>query len=117
MNAHSAAVSAAGWLPASAVGRARSRFRGTTWQVSVASQASLPSTSALALHAAGAGPEGQHVHLDAQLVAGRYRAAELGPLNAGKDHQLLSRSGISAIMMMPPAWAMASTTSTPGMMG
>jgi hypothetical protein len=47
----------------------------------------------LGLHAPHAGLEGQHVHLDAQLIAGRDRAAELGLVDAGKDRQLLFAVG------------------------
>ena len=34
-----------------------------------------------------------------------------------KTASFVSRSGISVIMMMAPAWAIASITRTPGMMG
>jgi len=44
-------------------------------------------------------------------------AAKLGPLDACKDGQLLLAIGSSISMMMAPAWAIASITSTPGMMG
>ena len=40
-------------------------------------------------HASQAALERQHVHLDAQLISGHHRAAELGLLNARKDRQLL----------------------------
>ena len=49
----------------------------------------------LALNAAGAGAEGEHVHLDAQLIAGRHRTAKLGALDAGEDDQLLVAVGKS----------------------
>ena len=93
MNAHSA-VTVWSRAPRFAVGLAwLALARGTTWQVSVASQASLPSTSGPALDAPRAGPERQHVHLDADLIAGRDRPAELGALDAGKDHQLFVAVG------------------------
>ena len=47
-------------------------------------------------------------------VTGRRNLARSMPVNTTS---FLSRSGISAIMMIPPACAIASTTSTPGMIG
>ena len=41
-----------------------------------------------ACHAAGAGAERQHVHLDAQLVTRRDGTTELGAFNPGEHHQL-----------------------------
>jgi len=42
----------------------------------------------LGFHAPQAALEGQHVHLDTQLISRSHRAAELGPLDAGKYRQL-----------------------------
>ncbi len=71
----------------------------------------------LPLDASRARPERQHVHLDPQLIARRHRPAKLGPLNPREHHQLCIAIFNLGIMMMPPACAIASTTSTPGMMG
>ncbi len=94
MNAHSAAAScatvgaaAAGWL-SGACAVLRDDLAG---QRGLAGQ--LAVHIGLGLHAAQAALERQHFHLDAQLVAGRHRAAELGPLDAGEDHQLLVAVG------------------------
>jgi len=47
----------------------------------------------LGLHATQARLEGKHIDLDAQLVAGGHRAAELGLFNAGEDGQFLVAVG------------------------
>ena len=92
MNAHSAAaVAGTELLSVSAVDAdsdVGSRRLGTTWQVSVASQAILPSTRRHGLNASHARAEDEHIHLNPQLVAWRNRPAKLGLLNAGEDNQL-----------------------------
>src|SRR6266568_7725637 len=38
---------------------------------------------------AGSAAKGEHIHLNAELVPGCDRLAELGPLDAGEDHNLV----------------------------
>ncbi len=46
-----------------------------------------------ALQAARRAAVGEHIHLDAKLIAGRDRAAEARPLDAGEDQQLVVAIG------------------------
>ena len=46
-----------------------------------------------ALHSDGVGAPVEHLHLDAELIAGNDRAAELGGIDAGEDHQLVVAVG------------------------
>ena len=73
--------------------------------------------SNVALHPHRAAAPVQHRHFDAQLISGvtgrRKRALSM-PVNTISFE---SRSGISVISRAPPVCAIASTISTPGMIG
>src|SRR6185437_15108239 len=126
MNAHSVAVTdaaaAAIWSTSLsgadfAAGLPSAPARGTTAQVSTASQAILPSTYALpSMRPARVRKASTSISMRSLSpgVTGWRNLARSMPV---KTTSFSWRSGNSCVMMMPPAWAMASITSTPGMMG
>jgi len=59
------------------------------------------------------GTKGQHVHLQAKLVAGVIGRRNFARSMPVKYTSFVSRSTTSESSRMHPAWAMASTTSTP----
>ena len=74
-------------------GACRPGLRLSRRQVTTASQASFAVDVGLALQAAGGSAKGEDIDLDAQLIAGRNRAAEARALNSGEDQQLVVAVG------------------------
>src|SRR5215472_1174502 len=117
MDAHSVPVTAAAEVESPSEPALRPGFLGTTWQVRVASHASLPSTKALPSIRPARGRNDStstSIRNWSPGVTGRRNFARSIPVNTTS---LCSRSGVSLMMMMPPACAIASTTNTPGMIG
>ena len=86
--------------------------------MTVASQATLPSTVATPCSLDRGGAPVEDGDFDAELIAGNDGAAEAGVVDAGEDHELGVAVGENSVSRSaPPAWAMASTMRTPGMMG
>ena len=115
------ATIAVGWmltrLVSTLVLRASSAARGTSWHMMVASQTSLPSTVMMPCILTARVRQLRTVTSMRSWspgVTGRRKRASSMPV---KTMSLASRSGISVSRRAPPAWAMASTIRTPGMMG
>ena len=91
--------------------------RGTTMQVMVASQTTLPSTVTMPCILTARVRQLRTVTSMRSWSPGTDGAAELGVFDAGEDHELGVAVGDLGEEQAPPVWAMASTMRTPGMMG